>query len=66
MAAPHYHVWVVSGETRRAAFMSRPFGSRAAANKWARRWVGEERCWRFVWRCELGMHCPRKPRGGQH
>ena len=57
----HYHVWAITPETRTAAFLSRPFNTREAANKWARRWVGESNL-RIVWACKFGDQCPRKPK----
>lgn len=56
----HWHVWEVSAETRRAAFLSRSFTSRSAANAYARR-VGDRR-WRFVQKCGFGSQCPRPPK----
>lgn len=56
----HWHVWEVAAETRTAAFLSRAFTSRSAANAYAKR-VGS-RQWRFVQRCGFGSLCPRPPR----
>lgn len=59
----HYHVWVVAWETRTAAFLSRAFGSRSAANIWASRHCGGKGD-RIVWRCQFGDDCPRLLRRG--
>ena len=55
----HWHVWNVSYETRRAAFMSRPFTSKSTAFRHANA-IGDSQ-WRFVVKCRLGKDCPRKP-----
>ena len=57
----HWHVWRMAS-TGRAAFMGRPFLTRAAARKAAERWAGQyRRALTFVHECSLA-ECPRPPR----
>lgn len=59
---PHWHVWHISPDTLRAAFMSRPYTSKSAADTFIRRAGPSMRPLLFVRKCDLGKDCPRPPR----
>lgn len=56
----HWHVWRISPETRAAAFLSRAYTSKTAANKAARA-IGSAK-WRIVQECRFELDCPSPPR----
>ena len=57
----HWHIWRLAA-TGRAAFMGRPYTTRASARKAAERWSGPRyrRALTFVHECALA-ECPRPP-----
>lgn len=53
----HWHVWkVADGNT--AAFLSRAYTSRSAANAHAKQYAGKQ--YRIVWQCQFDC-CPKPP-----